>query len=244
MIDLGTGLRPLGYELEARIGAGRAVEMTTLLSHLHWDHIVGLPFCTPLLREGGRMEVYGPGQDCGTLKEVMDKVVQPPYFPVDIKGLHGQIEFHDVADDDVAIGSAKVKMRVIPHVGTTLGFRVEVGGSSAAFICDHQASADMMSVSPAVLELCDGADLVVHDAQYTDSEYELKATWGHSTISYAVHVAAEAGAKRLALFHHDPTHGDDDMDQILGSARDLPEAGKLDEVLAAAEGMVVDLGSN
>ncbi|MGH9029230.1 MAG: MBL fold metallo-hydrolase, partial [Acidimicrobiales bacterium] len=195
VIDLGSGLRPLGYDLEERLGPGNAAAMTVLLSHLHWDHIVGLPFCTPLLREGGRMEVYGQVQESGSLREAIEMIVKPPFFPVTVKGLNGQLEFNDAGDEDFGIGSAKVKVRVVPHVGNTLGFRVEAGGVSAAFVCDHQAPADMSWISPAVLELCDGADLVVHDAQYTDAEYEHKSTWGHSTIAYALHVAAEAGAR-------------------------------------------------
>lgn len=242
VIDLGTGLRPLGLELEACMKPGEAVEMTALLSHLHWDHIIGLPFCTPLLKPGGKMDVYGPPQESGSLHEVIDRVVKPPFFPVRVKELHGAIDFLEVADDDFAIGSAKVKVREVPHVGTTLGFRIEAEGTSVAFVCDHQAPDNFDSVHPNVLELCDGVDLLVHDAQYTDSEYRVKATWGHSTISYAVHVAARAGARALALFHHDPLHSDDDLDRILDSARGLPEAGRLDDVLAAAEGMVVDIG--
>jgi ribonuclease BN (tRNA processing enzyme) len=93
-----------------------------------------------------------------------------------------------------------------------------------------------------VLELCDRADLVIHDAQYTEEEYRAKATWGHSTVAYATHVAAEAGARRLALFHHDPRHSDDDIDGLLAQARATDDARRLDEVLAAREGLVIDLG--
>jgi ribonuclease BN (tRNA processing enzyme) len=242
VIDLGTGLRPLGHDLEARGEQGAAVQITALLSHLHWDHIIGLPFCTPLLREGGKMDVFGPPQDAGSLHDVMDQVVKPPFFPVRMKELDGAIGFYEVADDDFAIGSAKVKVRQVPHVGTTLGFRIDADGGSIAFVCDHQAPDDFCSVDTNVLELCDGADLVVHDAQYTESEYRAKATWGHSTISYALHVAGESGARALALFHHDPTHSDDDLDLILADARELPYARRLDEVISAREGLVLDIG--
>jgi ribonuclease BN (tRNA processing enzyme) len=241
VIDLGTGLRTLGCDLEAR-EPGAAAEMTTLLSHLHWDHIMGLPFCTPLLREGAKMDVYGPPQDSGSLYEAVDTVLKPPFFPVSVRELRGAISFHEVAEDDFAISSAKVKVRLVPHVGTTLGFRIEAEGASVAFVCDHQAPDDFVSVATGVLELCDGADLVVHDAQYTESEYRAKGTWGHSTIAYAVHVAAEAGARELALFHHDPTHRDHDLDLILACARELPETSRLDELIMSAEGMVLDVG--
>jgi ribonuclease BN (tRNA processing enzyme) len=242
VLDLGTGLRPLGHALEERYGLDNPVEVTAFLTHLHWDHIIGLPFCTPLLRQGGRMDVYGPPQDGGSLHDIIDRVVKPPFFPVQVKELQGKIEFHEVTDDVIAVGSAKVTVRQVPHVGTTLGFRIEDGDSTLAFVSDHQAPDDRARVDAAVLELCDRADLVVHDAQYTEEEFRAKATWGHSTIGYAVHVAATAGARKLALFHHDPRHTDDDLDLLLGQAQAADDARRLDGVIAAREGLVVDLG--
>jgi phosphoribosyl 1,2-cyclic phosphodiesterase len=241
VLDLGTGLRPLGHALEERYGLGNPVEVTAFLTHLHWDHIIGLPFCTPLLREGGKMDVYGPPQDGGSLHDIIDRVVKPPFFPVQVKEIQGKIEFYEVTDDVVAVGTAKVTVRRVPHVGTTLGFRIEAGNSTVAFVSDHQAPDDRGVVDPAVLELCDGADLVIHDAQYTEEEYRAKATWGHSTVSYAVHVAAQAGARRLALFHHDPRHTDDDIDRMLADAQATDDARRLDAVLAAREGLAIDL---
>ena len=242
VLDLGTGLRPFGHALEQRYGLDHRVEVTAFLSHLHWDHIIGLPFCTPLLREGGRMDVYGPPQDGGSLHDIIDRVVKPPFFPVQVKELQGKIEFNEVLDDAVAVGSAKVLVRKVPHVGTTLGFRIEAGNVALAFVSDHQAPENRSEVDSAVLELCDRADLVIHDAQYTEEEYPAKSTWGHSTVSYAVHVAAEAGAHQLALFHHDPRHTDDDIDSMLAGGQATDDARRLDGVLAAREGLTIDLG--
>jgi len=242
VLDLGTGLRPLGRELEACQGTEKPIEMTGLLTHLHWDHIIGLPFCTPLLTSGTRMEVYGPPQVGGTLHEVIDRVVIPPFFPVQVKELHGSIDFHEVQEDDFAIGSAKIRVRRVPHVGTTLGFRIEADGASVAFVSDHQAPTDRRTVDSSVLELSDGVDLLIHDAQYTDEEFDAKANWGHSTIGYAVHVAAEAGARRLSLFHHDPDHTDEILDRLVHVAGKAPGASRLETITAAAEGSTVDLG--
>ena len=241
VFDLGTGLRPLGHALEEHYGLDAPIELTAFLTHIHWDHIIGLPFCRPVLRLGGTMEVFGPPQDGKSLTEVMDRVVVPPYFPVKVDELHGAIGFNEVSDDVIAVGSAKVTVRRVPHVGTTLGFRVDAGGCSVAYVSDHQAPADRSQVDKAVLELCDGVDLAIHDAQYTEEEFAAKATWGHSTFSYAVHVAAEAGARRLALFHHDPVHSDEEMDQLLGESRAHSEASRLQGIVAAAEGLSLDL---
>ena len=243
VLDLGTGLRPLGHDIEARHGIDAPVDLTAFLTHLHWDHIIGLPFCRPVLRLGGTMEIFGPPQEHGTLGEVMDRVVVPPYFPVQVGDLHGKVTFSEVSDDVVPIGSAKVTVRRVPHVGTTLGFRIDADGCSVAYVSDHQAPRDRSVIADNVLELCDRADLVIHDAQYTEEEFAAKATWGHSTFSYAVHVAAEAGARRLALFHHDPVHTDDDMDRLLETSLGHPGASCLHSVLAAEEGMSLDLAS-
>jgi phosphoribosyl 1,2-cyclic phosphodiesterase len=242
VLDLGTGLRPLGHALEDRYGIDAPIELTAFLTHLHWDHIIGLPFCRPILRLGGTMEVFGPPQGDDTdLHEVVDRVVVPPFFPVQVKELHGSIHFTATGDDVIPVGSAKVTVRRVPHIGETLGFRIDAEGCSLAFVSDHQQPDDRESVAEAVLELCDGADLVVHDAQYTEAEFVEKGTWGHSTIGYAVHVAAEAGARKLVLFHHDPVHTDAEMDRLLDQARSDAEASRLDGVLAAAEGLSLDL---
>ncbi|MGH9019387.1 MAG: MBL fold metallo-hydrolase, partial [Acidimicrobiales bacterium] len=238
VLDLGTGLRPLGRELEST-GAG-PIEMTALLTHLHWDHIIGLPFCTPLLKAGTRMTIFGPPQDQGTLHDVIDRVVIPPFFPVQVKELHGSIEFHEVVEEAFAVGSAKIRVRRVPHVGTTLGYRIEADGASVAYVSDHQVPGDRRGVDDGVLELCDGADLVIHDAQYDEAEFAAKSTWGHSTVTYAVHVAAEAGARRLALFHHDPDHTDDILDRFAVQAGAAPGASRLESVVTAAEGMTIE----
>ncbi len=242
VLDLGTGLRPFGHALDERYGLDSPIEVTAFLTHLHWDHIIGLPFCTPLLRAGGRMDVFGPPQDGAPLHDIIDRVVKPPFFPVQVKELQGKIEFSEVTDDVVAVGSAKVTVRQVPHVGTTLGFRIEAENSTVAFVSDHQAPDNRSEVDPAVLELCDRADLVIHDAQYTEAEFRAKATWGHSTVSYAAHVAAEAGGRQLALFHHDPRHTDDDIDRMLAEAQATDDAPRLRGILAAREGLTIDLG--
>jgi phosphoribosyl 1,2-cyclic phosphodiesterase len=205
--------------------------------------VQGLPFFTPVLRPGARFDVYAPPQpDFGSLGEAFGEFMRPPFFPVTTKDLLGDIRFHDVWDSDIELDGAKVKVRPVPHVGLTNGYRVEMGGATIAYLSDHQMPVDgSHDVSDAVLELCDGADLLIHDAQYTVEEFPGKSTWGHCTVDYAVHVAAEAGARRLALFHHDPTHHDQAVDDMLAHARTLAK-GRVDEVVAAHEGLVVSFG--
>jgi ribonuclease BN (tRNA processing enzyme) len=244
ILDLGTGLRTLGLELDASGATERGLNLVAFLSHLHWDHIIGLPFFTTAHSPRTTLDIYGPAQTGANLHDTFERVLQPPFFPIKVEELEGHITLKDVSDEEVAVGAAKVMVRRVPHVGTTLGFRIEAGGAKIAFVTDHQQPEDPAEVDSRVLELCDGVDLLIHDAQYTDEEFKKKATWGHSTIAYAVHVAAVAGARNLVMFHHDPLHDDDDVDRLLGEARVLDEASHLEGVLAASEGLELEVESS
>ncbi len=238
LLDMGTGLRYYGK----KVATDRLFRGSCLLTHLHWDHVQGLPFFTPLLREGSTLDVYGPAQDDGrSLDEVVSCTIRPPLFPVSVDELPGSVNFHDTADAEFSIGAYNVMARLVPHLGPTLGFRVEWQGRSVAYLSDHQQPFDgSFSASPGALELVEGVDLLIHDAQYTQAEFKVKATWGHCTVDYAVWLASQAGVKQLALFHHDPARRDDDLDDLLCCA---VKAGALRgvDVIAASEGLVVEL---
>lgn len=237
ILDLGTGLRFFGQtqSLDGTFAAH------ALVSHLHWDHVQGLPFFVPIDRPGARLDVYAPAMPDRSVADAFDSFMCPPYFPIRCSDLRGEITFHDVSEGELAVGDAKVKVRSVPHIGPTNGYRVEANGSSVAYLSDHQAPYGLDSVPDNALELCDGVDLLVHDAQFVDEEWEQKAHWGHCTVDYALHVAAEAGAKQLALFHHDPEHDDAVVDSLLARAVAAAE-GRVDEVIAAAERLTVSLG--
>jgi len=242
ILDLGTGLRPLGDAIGRILEAqGSPLAANSLLTHLHFDHILGLPFFAPLHDPGAVLHVYGPRQGGGSLRETLHAAVQPPFFPVHMSEFRGEVRFSETVDEDFAVGSCKVLARSVPHRGDTLGFRVEAGGQSLAYIPDHQAPLDRRHIPDGVLELCGGADLVVHDAQYSEEEFVERSEWGHSTVAYAVRVAAESGARRLLLFHHDPSHSDRYVERLLGQARRLPDAQRLEDVSIAREGMTIDL---
>ncbi|CAN5599598.1 MBL fold metallo-hydrolase [soil metagenome] len=236
--DLGTGARYLGAEL-ARQGIFHG---TCLLSHLHWDHMQGLPFFSPLLRDGSTLDLYAPAQDDGrTVQEVIARVICPPVFPVTIDELPGSVRFHDTADDEFHIGGLKVTSRLVPHVGPTLGYRVEFGGRSVAYLSDHQQPHDgSFAVSDGARELVEGVDLLIHDAQYTPPEFAAKSTWGHCTVDYALWLAQHCHVGKLALYHHDPTRTDVALDEAARCAKAFAEERGF-EAIVAAEGLTVDV---
>jgi phosphoribosyl 1,2-cyclic phosphodiesterase len=239
VFDLGTGLRYFGQNLSA----DEPFSATCLLSHLHWDHIQGLPFFKPLLRDGSDVHIYAPVQEGDlTVEGVFADTIKPPLFPVHFTMLPGMINFHEVWDDVFTIGDdVEVMTRSIPHVGNTVGYRVSWQGRSITYMSDHQMPVDgSFAATQGALDLCHGSDLLIHDAQYTPSEFVDKNTWGHCTVEYAVWLASECGVRRLALFHHDPAHNDDIMDVLAAAATDCGRKMGV-EVFAAREGMILEL---
>ena len=242
VFDLGTGLRNYGSVLMAE-GRADGFQAAMLLSHLHWDHVQGLPFFVPLHIPGNVVDVYGPRQQDGPLGEVFEGMMRPPYFPIRPDQLEGAVLFYDAGDDDFPVHDAKVRSRWIRHVGPTLGYRVDWHGVTVAYLSDHGQGCGVGQsddfIPDEVLELCDGVDLLIHDAQHTPAEFEMKRHWGHCTVDYALHVAKESGAHTVALFHHDPAHADDEVDALELQAKERSAANDGAEVVAAAEGMVL-----
>jgi phosphoribosyl 1,2-cyclic phosphodiesterase len=244
IFDLGTGLRYFG----ATQPTDTAFRGSCLLSHLHWDHVQGLPFFQPLLHPDAVLDVYAPPPpDTGeSVSDVMARTIHPPLFPITLEQLPGTVRFHDVNDAQFTLGGegddqVKVMSRLIPHVGSTCGYRVEWNGRSICYLSDHQQPTDgSFGVTPGALELCQGVDVMIHDAQYTPEEFVTRNTWGHCTVDYALWLAGVAGVRTLVLFHHDPNHDDELVDRLAASAAACGRAQGI-EVIAAFEGMTLKM---
>lgn len=237
LLDLGTGLRYFGADQ----GAGSQLRAHALVTHLHWDHVQGLPFCQPLLLAGSTLSVYGPAHDGVGFAEAFDELMRPPFFPVTRQDLPSEISFFTIAEGVHEIAGAKVTALEVPHTDTTFGYRIERDGFSVAYVSDHQQPVDGESVEPGVLELCRGVDVLIHDAQYTPEEFARKPTWGHCTVAYAVRVAAAAGVGQLVLFHHDPSHDDDTLDRLFAEAQETGRSLGVHSIAAAYEGLSITL---
>jgi phosphoribosyl 1,2-cyclic phosphodiesterase len=238
LFDLGTGLRYFGMCCPK----DHPFKGTALVSHLHWDHVQGLPFFGPLLHEEAELVVYAPEQQDGCSPgDVLKASICPPLFPIGLDGFPGTIDVR-CPPPRFSVGGYRVESAPVPHVGDTVGYRVMHGSTSVAYISDHQQPHGPR-IDDGVRGLCTDVDLLIHDAQYTPSEFKHKRDWGHCTIEYAVWLASEVGARRLALYHHDPSHDDDTLDCLTAAATLCGrEAGV--EVFAAREGLTVTVGAD
>lgn len=233
VLDAGTGARALGYALAAR-AAGRAGEIHLALSHFHWDHLQGLPFFAPLYTPGQTIRFYAATDDAEMLALLRGQMTHP-YFPVPFGDLAAATETHQVRDGEpFTVGPMTVLPFPLHHPQGAHGYRIEAGGATVVYATDYEHG------SPAhdegLREVCRGADLVISDAQYTPDEYPLREGWGHTTWEHAAALAAGAGAGRLLLFHHDPSHDDAALGRICSQAQGLFPATEL-----ATEGLEVRL---
>ena len=237
ILDLGTGARYLGLDLLARYaGSDVPFRATALVTHLHWDHIQGTPFFKPLLTAGARLDIVGPVQDGSSLAAEFTQFVRPPVFPVSLDQLPGQVCFRDAGNESLTVGSATITVFDVPHVGATNGYRIDAGGGSLAYLSDHQQPLDgSLDVPDHILESCRDVDVLIHDAQYDAAELAQRQDWGHCTPEYALELARRCRARRLVLFHHDPTHDDDWI--CAAVARVQRQAGPELTVMGAFEGL-------
>jgi phosphoribosyl 1,2-cyclic phosphodiesterase len=220
VLDAGTGIRPLGHELVAE----KPAVVHLLLSHLHLDHLVGLPFFDPLFLPGLDFHVWGPRSPVYTLRESIERYMSPPLFPVELSDVPSHVTLHDAPAEPWTLGSATLIAQPVSHNGPTLGYRIEDDGAAVAYIPDHEPArgGDISTIEPEWLsgfDLAAGADLLLHDSQYTPAEYAGRVGWGHSSLTHVLELARRAEVRRLVLFHHDPAHSDDLLEEMEAEAR-------------------------
>ena len=238
VLDAGTGIRRLGAALT---GGPRKIHL--LLTHLHLDHIEGLGFFAPIWDGETELHVWGPPSPRRSLAERVARYLSPPLFPIQLSSIPAQIHFHDVPDDPWRIGSATILADAVFHPGPTVGYRIQENGAALAYIPDHEPAlgGDLQTASPDWVSgsrLAGGADVLLHDGQYTEDEYDARIGWGHSSVADTVRFAELTRPRRLVLFHHDPERSDRKLEALLEDACAL--AGR-DDVVLAREGMEITL---
>jgi phosphoribosyl 1,2-cyclic phosphodiesterase/CRP-like cAMP-binding protein len=249
VLDCGTGARELGLSLLA----ASLPAIHILLTHTHWDHIQGFPFFAPAYLPGTILNVYAtPGLE-STLEEALSGQMQHTYFPVRLSELRAQIAVHEVSEGTFCVSGITIHTQYLNHTAPCLGYRLEAGGVSIVYATDHEpfwwegpkAAAAERLLHPGDrrhIEWLAGADLVIHDGQFTDAEYPAKRNWGHSSVEYATDLAILAGVKRLVLFHHDPSRTDRMVTRLAQRMlRRARKQGSNLDVIAAAEGLDLEL---
>jgi phosphoribosyl 1,2-cyclic phosphodiesterase len=241
VFDAGTGIRRLGNELLDR--GTRHVQL--FLTHLHLDHLEGLRFFGPLWHKDVTVDIWGPPSPLLSLEERIARSFSPPLFPVDLGDVPARVNFRDVPREPWTIGGASLTAALVVHPGPTVGFRIESDGSSCAYVPDHEpALAGQIEGRPmdwiSGAALAEGVDLLLHDAQYFEDEYEERIGWGHSSVADTVAFARTVGARGLLLFHHEPMHSDGSLERLEARAQSLAGRNGL-QLGLAREGMVVEL---
>ncbi len=255
VLDCGTGVRPLGAALTA--AGSRPLIAALLLSHTHWDHIQGFPFFAPLFAPTTRLVIYAPRGSGRSLPQVMAGQMEYTYFPVELAQLPAQLTYIDLDEGSHSIAGVRVVAQYLNHPSPALAYRIEADGVTLVYACDHEPFSGTLwrGDSPpgrleSILHAGDrrhaefmaGADLVIHDAQYTPDEYATRKNWGHSPWEYVVEIASAARVRRVALTHHDPAHDDDAVAEIERLGRALAASrGGATEVLCAYEGCEIPL---
>lgn len=227
IIDCGTGIRLLGMDLMKN--GPKPLKATILLGHTHWDHIQGFPFFAPLFIPGNEFTICAPAGVGASLCDVLAGQMEFTYFPVELSQLPGKIHYRELTEGQHDVDGVRVTAQYLNHPALCLGYRVEADGVAVVYLTDHEPFSETLwraDAEPGHLEsilhandrrhaeFMRGADLVIHDAQYTPEEYLAKKNWGHSTYVYAIELAAAAGVKKLALIHHDPLHDDQMVEEI------------------------------
>jgi phosphoribosyl 1,2-cyclic phosphodiesterase len=232
VLDCGTGIRLLGNQQAQRPGPQR---YHIFFTHYHLDHLIGLPFFHPLYDKDSTIVFHGFATGSRSVREILQGVMSPPYFPVELRNVPAAIEY--VTDDrsPVRIGGLTVSSLALNHPDGCLSYRLEHGDRRIVYATDHEHGQHQMDRD--LVEFSAGADYLIYDAMYQETEYErLRRGWGHSTWYAAVQAALAAGAKHLVLFHHHPEHTDEELEKLLGLARE-----EMPETQIAAEGMELPL---
>ena len=240
VLDAGTGIRRLGAALR---GETRRVDV--LLTHLHMDHIQGLGFFAPFFEQDREVHLWGPPSTTQALRERLTRYLSPPLFPVRLRELPCRLALHDVPLEGWVIGPFRVGAALVCHPGPTVGYRIGGDGATVAYLPDHEPALGMGRVPAAPdwvsgFGLATGADVLVHDAQYSAAEYVDHVGWGHSALTHALGFATATGVCRLVTFHHDPAHDDDTLTRLLDEARGA--AAFPFELVAGTEGLSMDVG--
>lgn len=213
IIDCGSGIRRLGNRLLEE----KRREFSLIFTHAHWDHILGFPFFKPLYYSRSTIRIYGCAFAQTSIRNILTKTMRAPYFPIDLATVQADIVFTDTCGVPFTLGSMSVEPIGLSHPNMGFGYKFSENGKTFVFLTDNELEYQHPGgrTYDEYLEFCRAADLLIHDAEYTDQEYLRTRTWGHSRYRAALQLALQADVKQLGLFHHNQDHSDEAIDAIL-----------------------------
>ncbi|GAB4434736.1 MAG: MBL fold metallo-hydrolase [Chloroflexi bacterium OHK40] len=264
VLDAGTGMRPLGAALGAEEHSPTQIDL--LMTHTHWDHIIGFPFFAPIYAPQCRLEIFGLGRTQSSLRATIANALTDPLLPVSLEDLRAELHFHEIHEGlCFELGPVRVSTARANHPYRALAYRLETDEATLVFIPDtgpfhtvlfgderiewsgvptassHDELRELAEMRERIVELAQGADWLLYDSQFTDEQYVRFPHWGHSTATQAREIAEEAGVRELLLFHHDPHRSDAELDQIVAQQRAVARPGL--QVSGAHEGMLLRKGA-
>jgi ribonuclease BN (tRNA processing enzyme) len=267
IVDLGTGVKPLGDSLAAVDLKNGPLDVDIFISHTHWDHIMGFPMFTPIFIPGTKLKIRGPvSYNDDSLASIMGDQLSYRYWPVRLNELAAAIEYQELKETTLDMGGGlKVITKYLNHPILCLGYRFEYEGKSIVTAFDHEPFRNLFPTDPddplydeeaaregesaakeeneRILRFFDGADILIHDAQYTAGEFEKHLGWGHSSYESVLESSRRAGVKKLVFFHHDPNRTDEQLEFLAEKYRNeyKGENGSAAEIMMAREGAVMEV---
>ena len=240
IVDAGTGIRRAGNRLYAE----REHRIHLLFTHAHWDHVIGFPFFRPLYTPGVRIDIYGCLEAQASVHEMLGRTMSAPGFPVDLGDVTADLVFHEPCRGRFEAAGLAVTTLPLSHPNGGVGYAFEEGGRRLVFLTDNELGQVHPGgrVAGEYRNFAAGADLLLHDAEFTAEEYRHTRGWGHSTWEDALGLALDAGARRYGLWHHNMSRDDDSLERIVEECRARSRAAGADlEVFAATQGQRLEV---
>jgi phosphoribosyl 1,2-cyclic phosphodiesterase len=240
VLDAGTGIRKLGQQLPDTIK-----HVFILLTHLHMDHVQGLPFFAPLRREGVEVHIWGPASTTQGLRSRLLRYLSPPLFPISVREILSDMHFHELPSGTIGIREFEVTAQLIIHPNPTVGYCIKDQGKVMTYLPDHEPALGAKTFPigedwTSGYKLAEGADLLIHDSQYTEQEYEQRVGFGHSCLPHAFRFGELTKVKEFVPFHHDPAHTDRMLDKMIADT--VAEVEPSYRVIPGKEGAEIEVG--
>lgn len=247
ILDAGSGLRELGLSL---LKSGEKLKSNIFISHMHWDHIQGIPFFVPALLPGNEFVFHGGEDPSKSLKDILENQMNPINFPITMQQMASNLNFEALDVGTYEIEGIKVETMRLNHPGKALGYKFYVNEQTIVYISDNEPYSHeydhknnkVLEFNDLLLDFTKNVDVLIHDAQYTPEEFKTRITWGHSPYDFTVNLAMTSNVKKLVIFHHDPVHDDDFVDDMILAAKNIAKTTSSNlEILGAKEGLEIVL---